>query len=79
MAGKSKPLMIRLPDSHVGAFERLSGEFGGLAPATVLRMIAICFLEQGFDEQVERIESQIRPAKKAASRLSRVHCNNRER
>ena len=79
MAGKSKPLMVRLPDTHVAAFERLAGEFGGLAPATILKMITVSFLEQGFDEQVESIESQIRPAKKAASRFSRLHGNNKAR
>jgi hypothetical protein len=64
MSDKSKPLMVRLPHEHAKEFERLSLEFAGLPPATVLRMMAISFLQQSFDTQVQRIEEQIRPARK---------------
>lgn len=65
--------MVRLPQKYSGAFEQLTGEFAGLPPATVLRMIAVSFLQQPYDVQVERIEEQIRPAKKSGNRQ---HKNN---
>lgn len=74
MADKSKPLMVRLPQEHLQAFDRLAKEFSGLPPATVLRMMAVSFLQLSFEEQQRRIEEQIRPSKK--NRV-REHKNSR--
>lgn len=64
MADKSKPLMVRLPQEHLQAFDRLAKEFSGLPPATVLRMMAVSFLQKPYEMQVQQIEEQIRPAKR---------------
>ena len=64
---KSKPMMVRIPREHAEQFEALLGEFGGLPPASVLRMILLSFLDKPIDEQLSCIQEQIR-GKNAASR-----------
>ena len=65
MSSKSKPLMVRLPEEHIVAFDKLVAEFGGLQPATILKMMSMSFLDQPFSVQVKQIDQQIRKPKKS--------------
>jgi hypothetical protein len=76
MADKSKPLMVRLPQEHLHSFDRLAMEFSGLPPATVLRMMAVSFLQQPLEVQIQKVEEQIRPAKKNRVREHRNHARS---
>ncbi|GMV83999.1 MAG: hypothetical protein AMXMBFR7_51830 [Planctomycetota bacterium] len=55
-----KSVMLRLTDAMAGKFEALCQEFGGLPPATVLRMLVADTLDVSLEDQVERVTRQIR-------------------
>ena len=57
---KSKPMMLRLPNKYLPAFEKLHCRFGGLSQGTLLRFIMLDFLTQPFQEQVTAIDRQLR-------------------
>lgn len=67
MSSKSNPLMVRLPADLMPRFKRLADHYGGLPPATILRMMAASFLECDFDEQVREVDAQIKKPRKKGS------------
>ena len=60
MNAKSKPMMLRLPNKLLPAFERLHCHYGGLSQGRILRFIMLDVLSKPFVQQVEVIDRQLR-------------------
>ncbi|MCZ7645935.1 MAG: hypothetical protein M5U26_11735 [Planctomycetota bacterium] len=63
-----KSVMVRLSDEMAEKFGALCREFGGLPPATVLRMLVADALEVSLDDQVEHVTRQIRKGSQSEER-----------
>lgn len=67
----SRVVVVRMNKELAGAFDRLRGEFAGLPPSTIIRMIVTATLAMPLEQQIEIVNSQVRrpgsvPGKSAA-------------